>query len=174
MIRVFNKLLNGQTLFPVQNKQYAERIPLTDTVQPGENKLCSTSVSFIGHFLCQFITGNYQTLSLDNTSAIVDDGICHLRAQLVDGAGSRQIFSDFVPLDLLFSPGRIRAKTATNNLKATATAEKADPAPALFYPSNLEYLFTANSTIQMQVKNDSDAAISFNVCFAGIRVLLNK
>ena len=174
MIRVFNKLLDGKTLFPVQNQQYAERIPLSDTVEAGETKLCKTSVSFIGHFLCQFITGNYQTLSLDGGSAIVDDGICHLRGQLVDGAGTRQIFSDFVPLDLLLSPGRIRSVDATNNLKATGTASKADPAPALFYPTNLEYLFTANSDIQMYVKNDSDTPIAFNLLFAGIRVLLNK
>lgn len=173
MIRVFNKLLNGQTLFPIQNKQYAERIPLTDTLTAGETKLCKTSVSFIGHFLCQFITGNYQTLSLKN-AAIVDDGICHLRAQLVDGAGTRQLFSDYVPLDLILSPGRIRSVLATNNLEATADAERADSAPALFYPNNLEYLFTANSDIQMYVKNDSDTSITFNVVFAGIRVLLNK
>lgn len=174
MIRVFNKLLDGQTLFPIQNKQYAERIPMTDTVPAGETKPCSTNISFIGHFLCQYVTGNYQTLSLDGGAAIVDDGICHLRGQMIDGAGSRQIYSDFCPFDLLFSPGRIRSVTATNNLKATATAEKADPAPALFYPENMEYLFTANSQIQMNVKNDSDVDITFNLVFAGIRVLLNR
>lgn len=174
MIRVFNKMLSGQTLFPIQNKQYAERIPLSDSVTAGETKLCKTNVSFIGHFLCQFITGNFETLALDGGAAIVDDGICHLKAQLIDGAGSRQIFSDYVPLDLLFSPGRIRSTLATNNLMATGTASKADAAPALFYPTNLEYLFTANSDIQMYVKNDSDTTIKFNVLFAGIRVLLNK
>ena len=179
MIRVFNKLLEGKTLFPIQNKQYSERILLEDTLQANETKLCKTSVSFIGHFLCQYITGNYQTLSYADPDeecgpSIVDDGICHLRGQLIDGAGSTQIFSDFVPFDLLLSPGRIRSRTATNNLIATILASKADNAPSLFYPTNLEYLFTANSDIQMNVKNDSDVAISFSILFAGIRVKVTR
>jgi hypothetical protein len=175
MIRVFNKLLNGQTLFPIQNAQYMERIPMSGTVPAGSGGTqFETNVSFLGHFLCAYITGNYQTLysvTVNQVAKIVDDGICHLRGQLIDGNGQRLLFSDFVPFDLFLSPGRTRSTVAENNLLDVATyANKADNAPALFYPIDEEYLFSANSNILLNVKNDSNTPIAFNILFSGVRI----
>jgi hypothetical protein len=171
MIRVFNKLLNGNTLFPIQNAQRVEHIPLEATVPAGnQEKLAAASVSFIGHFLCQYITGSFETL-YSTGGHTVDDGVCHLRAKLVDSSGSIFLFSDYAPLDLFLSPGRRRSTTAENNLTAVAgTADKADNAPSLFWPLDEEYLFTAKSEIQVFVKNDSNVDLKFALLFKGIRI----
>jgi len=175
MIRVFNKLLNGNTLFPIQNAQYMERIPMSGTVPAGSGGTqFKTNVSSLGHFLCQYITGNFQTLAavtVGGVTKIIDDGINHLRGQLIDGNGQRLLFSDFVPFDLFLSPGRCRSSVAVNNLLAVATfADKADNAASLFYPMDEEYLFSANADILLIVKNDSNADIDFNMLFSGIRI----
>jgi hypothetical protein len=173
MLKMLNKLINPAELFANQNMQYEEKIPLSDTLTAGQEKLCKTSISNIGHFLCSYITGTYETLysvTVGAATHIVDDGICHLRGKLVDGAGQRQMFLDYVPFDLFLTGGRRRSVLATNNLLDDATfANRADPAPQLFYPVTLEYLFTANSDIQMYVKNDSNTTISFSLCFHGWR-----
>lgn len=173
MLKMLNKLINPAELFANQNVQYEEKIPLNDTLTAGQEKLCKTSISNIGHFLCVDITGNYETLVSKTVGAvtkIVDDGICHLRGRLVDGAGQRQMFLDYVPFDLFLTGGRRRSALAENNLLDVATfANKADAAPQLFYPVGMEYLFTVNSDIQMYVKNDSNTTISFSLCFHGWR-----
>lgn len=168
-------------VFANQNVQYEEKIPLDDTLTAGQEKLCKTSISNIGHFYCAYITGTYQSLVsivVGGVTKIVDDGICHLRGKLVDGAGQRQMFLDYVPFDLFLTPGRRRTPSVTaagaafcvNNLLDVATfANKADSAPQLFYPMSMEYLFTVNSDIQMYVKNDSNTTISFSLCFHGYR-----
>lgn len=179
MIRVFNKMLNGNTLFPIQNAQRVEHIPLEAVVPAGQEKLCFTDVSYIGHFLCQYITGSFQTVTLTG-GHYVDDGVCHLRGKLVDSSGSVFLFSDYAPLDLFLSPGRRRSTSVTlagvthaveNNLTAVAAvADKADNAPSLFWPLDEEYLFTAKSQIQMYVKNDSNVDLAFALLFKGIRM----
>lgn len=175
MIRVFNKLLSGNTMFPIQQKQYKECIPMEDTVTGGETKLCKVNVSTLGHFLCLNITGSFETLASvpdGESTAIVDDGICHLRGKLYDGNGQKLLFSNHVPLDLFCSPGRRRSELAVNNLVDYSTiATRADLTEGLFYPFDLEYLFSANTDILFEVKNDSNTDIAFSLLFSGIRII---
>jgi hypothetical protein len=170
-MKMLDKIFDPAVLFANQNIQYEEKIPLNDTVTAGAEKLCKANISHIGHFFCAYITGTYETLySTGAPAQTVDDGICHLSGKLVDGAGQRQMFLDFVSFDLFLTPGRRRSVTATNNLLDVALfANRADPAPQLFYPISFEYLFTANSDIQMNVKNDSNVSLSFSLCFHGWR-----
>jgi hypothetical protein len=174
MIRVFNKLLSGNTMFPIQQKQYKESIPLEDTIPAGESKLCKKNISTLGHFLCLSITGTFDTLAsvtVEDTARIVDDGICHLRGKLYDGNGQKLLFSDYVPLDLFCSPGRRRSALAENNLvDVTGYADRADQTTGLFYPFDLEYLFSSNTDILFDVKNDSNTDLSFALLFSGIRI----
>jgi hypothetical protein len=182
MIQVLNQKLAAQSRFQVQSEQYSEKIPLSDTIPAGTTKLCKTNVSNLGHFLCFRITGRYETLgkynvttgAVDASGSIVDDGICHLRAQIQDGAGQRIMFSDYTPLDLFLSPGRVRSVNATNNLVAKTNVAAAFNSPSLFYPDEFEYLFTANSDILMSIKNDSNADIAVDVLFHGVRILAKK
>lgn len=171
---LFNKIIEAARLFGMQNKQYTERIPLSGTVPANGNIPFKANVSNLGHFLCLFITGHYETLAsitVGGVTKIVDDGICHLRMQMEDGGtGQRLLFTDYAPMDLFLSPGRIRSSTAVNNLLDVATfANKADNAPQLFNATEQTYLFTANSDIIVRVKNDSNTPINFDLLFYGIR-----
>jgi hypothetical protein len=95
----------------------------------------------------------------------------------VDSTGQRTLFDDYIPLDLFLSPGRARRQTGlagaavANNLQAVGgVADKADNAPSLFYPYRFEYLFAANSDIQLSVKNDSNTTNYIDLAFKGVRI----
>ncbi len=182
MIQVLSAKLSSASRFALQSEQYSEKIPLSDTIPAGTTKLCKTNVSTLGHFLCTRITGHYETLgkyntttgAVDDTGSIIDDGICHLRAVLQDGAGQRIMFSDYAPLDLFLSPGRTRSNSATNNLITQSNIGAATGAPALFFPDEFEYLFSANSDILFSVKNDSNADCKIDLVFHGVRILSKR
>lgn len=182
MIQVLSQKLAAQSRFQLQSEQYSEKIPLTDTIPAGTTKLCKTNVSNLGHFLCMRITGHFETLgkynvssgAIDNAGSIIDDGICHLRATIQDGAGQRIMFSDYTPLDLFLSPGRTRSLDATNNLVVKTNIAAAQNAPNLFFPDEFEYLFSANSDILMSIKNDSNVDLDVDILFHGVRILSRK
>jgi len=181
MIHALLKRVDTEALFALQQYQYSDRIPMADTVSAGQSSLAKANVSNLGHFLCTHVTGHFQTARTLAGVGRVDEGVNHLRGQLIDGAGQRKIFSDYVPFDLWLSPGRTRhngtAAAPCLNVLAdvlaggvVVAAQAVQPYP-LFYPVELEYLFTANSDIQLDVKNDSDEALSYEIVFHGIRVL---
>jgi hypothetical protein len=155
-MNLFAGILKASTMFDIQNVQYSEVLLLSDSVAAGTQKTCRVSVSALGHFLCNFITGSFTTQS--TAGAVVDDGIDYLRGKLIDGGAQRALFSDYIPLHLFLTPGRRRS------LAAGAVSN------TLFYPLPLEYLFTANSEIVMDVKNDSDVANSLSIAFHGVRI----
>lgn len=171
---LFDNLIDTAKRFKLQNAQYTERIPLSGIAPAGGGGLpFKANVSNLGHFFCMFMTGHYETLSMvtvNQVSKIIDDGICHLRMQMEDGGtGQRLLFTDYAPLDLFLSPGRIRSARAENNLLDVATfASKADNAPQLFKETEENYLFTANSDIICRIKNDSNVDIAFDILFYGI------
>lgn len=180
-IRTLLKMLSAKAMFGIQKTQYTDAIPLTDTIDAGTTKLCKANVSFVGHFLLTSITGRFSTLHYPPVEAVLlDNGVCALSAQLLDGAGQRTMFSDYIPLDLFLSPGRTRRQTGlvagvvtqvVNNLQAVAAvASKCDNAPSLFEPYAFEYLFTANSDIQMSIRNDSTTTQFVDIMFKGIRL----
>jgi len=172
VIRVFNKL-SAEKLFAAQRSQYSETLNMAGVVPANAGFLARTDVSNLGHFLCLKITGSFSTLRIDPLAppAIIDDGIDHLRGQLIDGAGQRKLFNDFIPLSLFLSPGRRRDVTATNAVLPTATAALAGLGNSLFYPVEFEYLFAANSQILLELRNDSDTLNRFDIAFHGVRIL---
>jgi hypothetical protein len=182
-LTVLNKQLNADSLLKLQVTQYSEKLLLAGSVPAKSSIIAKTTVSNLGHFLCKFLTGKYTTLQqiTDATKGvlIIDDGIQHLRAQLIDGAGQKKLFSDYIPLDLFLSPGRGKANAANaylDVLDSSVTpvreiALAAAPGQTLFYPQEYEYLFSANSEILLDIKNDSDAANDFEIVLSGIRIL---
>jgi len=175
MARVFSQRLNLEALYRLQNVQYSEKLLMADTVPAGQSKLGKTAISNLGHFLCLQVTGHFQTVKAGGTGVppanIVDDAVNHLRGQLVDGAGNRKLFNDYIPLDLWLSPGRERDNRATNVIAPDGAIITASAPYPLFYPMEFEYLFSANSEILLDVKNDSDKDISYEIAWHGIRVL---
>lgn len=163
MLNILNKLLNSQEALKVQNCQYQEFLLLEDTVPAGSQKLGSVNVSSLGHFCCQYIVGHYTTLDLyGEPLVVVDLGISYLRGKLIDGSASRPLFNDYIPLDLILTPGRTKSR-------ASQSIMQDPPSSNLFYPIRFEYIFPVNSQIQFDVKNDSLADNSYSICFYGYR-----
>lgn len=162
-IKPFSQIVDPEKAFSIQNTQYMERLLMRGTVPANQTALGQVSVSNLGHFFCMFVTGTFTTLRIVG-GVINDTGISYLSGQLIDGAGQRKLFNERIPLDLWLSPGRRKDQASVNFLT--------DPnSNSLFYPIELEYLFTANSNIQLEVVNTSDTPNSFEICFHGIRLI---
>jgi hypothetical protein len=166
-------LLQAEKFGSIKRAQYPEKLLLSGTIPAGKQLRNIVNISHLGDFLCVYITGSYSTLALNNGD-IIDNGACSLRGQLYDGTGNRQLFNDFIPFDLILSPGRIKDRTALNTIADYGTIVRADPSQQVFYPMEFQHLFDVNSTIFIDVKNDSDADNSFSICFHGIRLLKGR
>jgi len=166
-MNMFANVINPDKILKLQNLQYSEKLLLSDTVPAGGQQLASVDISSLGNFYCQYMTGHFETLrvSTDPLPAI-DDGISHLRGKLSDGSNQRQLFNDYVPLDLFLSPGRIVSPNDGNLMDLTKTA----PGNALFYPQPFVYMFPVNSKILFDVKNDSTYKLKYEILFHGIRL----
>lgn len=180
-------IYNAQQLRQNQLTQYADKILIEDTVPANTEKLGKASISSLGHFLSLFITGHFTCSASITDSAsvvsIIDDGISHLRGQLVDGTGNRKLFSDYIPLDMFLSPGRIKSSTNVNNYAVVndsvisptkQIAAIADKSDSLFLPMEFKYIFAINTDILFYVKNDSNTPVSYAMTFHGFRLMDKK
>lgn len=157
-----SQVIVPEKVFELQNAQYRDIIFLTGLVPAlsGGTEF-SVNVSSEGHFYSEFITGSFESIA-SPAGAIVDTGVTYLSAQLRDG--TRNLFSDRIPLDLILSPGRRKS--------ATSTTVIADPiGNSLFYPIEFEHLWTVNSNITMNIANTSDEPCRFEIAFHGLRVV---
>ncbi len=161
MLNIFAKEINPDKILKLQNLQYQEKLMLQDTVPAASQRMGTVNISSLGHFYCLYITCTYTTLVIDQ-AAIVDNGIMYLRGKLIDGSNQRPLFNDYIPLDLYSTPGRVRSLVSTS----IAT----DPiSNNLFYPQPFQYMFTVNSEIMFDVKNDSDTTNKYTMVFHGLR-----
>lgn len=158
--KLASQVIDPKDVFEMQNAQYRDVLFLTGAVPANSGGVdFTTQVSNEGHFLCQFITGTFSAVA-SPVAAIVDTGVTYLSGQLKDG--SRNLFSDRIPLDLVLSPGRRRSVASTTVLT--------DPVGnSLFYPLELEYLFKVNTMITFNVANTSDEINNFEIAFHGWR-----
>jgi hypothetical protein len=174
-IRAFAARLNSDALLNTQSVQHSEKVVMQDSVPAASRKLCRSSVSNYGDFLCLYMFGTFETLHTEGgeVTAVVDTGIDYLRGQLSDSIGQRKLFNDFIPFSLFLSPGRRRSTRAANYLQTLSdpVAAIAGDGNPLFYPQEFEYLFAANSEILLDVYNDSNIDLSFEIVFSGIRIL---
>jgi hypothetical protein len=159
---IFKKVINSAEIFNIQSKQREDRLLIEGTIPANGCSLFKVSVSNDGHFLSQFLTGKYTTLATVN-NVTVDTGVSYLRGLIRDQGTNKPLFNDFIPLDLFCSPGRMKSDLSTT----LSTDPAASP---LFYHYKLEHLFTINSDISIEVKNDSNQANKFSICFHGIRI----
>jgi len=166
------------------HKQYSEKLILTDSVAANAGQqLAAIDISSLGHFMCEFITGHFSTLRSitdgSGTTHIIDDGVNHLALKLVDGQGNRNLFSDFIPADLLLSPSRVKDALAENNYTdvlytSTTIAKVADRSDNLFMPFRFPYIFATNSRIMVYASNNSNTACSYTIVFHGYRIIDDK
>jgi len=164
---VFRRELDANAMLNLQSRQYQERIPMAGEVPANGQTVARINIASLGAFRSLWITGDFTTLALDG-QAIVDDGICRLRGKLIDGSIGRDLHSDWIPLNLYLSPGRVRRRgiyweNAGGTIRAAASG-------SLFFPIEFDYTFDANADILFDVKSDSDTTNYFNLCFHGIRI----
>ncbi len=161
MFKIFSRIINRAKLAYIQKFQYDNRILLEDTVPAGSKVLSKVSITSLGDFLCQEITGSFETL-FDDAGAIKDDGVNHLRFRFIDGTTNRPLFEDSIPGNLLLTPGRRKSSKSTTLLTDP-------PANRLYKPRYCEYLFGENSEIIVEAINDSNTALDYSIEFHGVR-----
>jgi len=161
--------LSNESLRSAKTGQHREGILLQGTIAAGSSDTIKVEVGTAGTIVTMRMAGTFSTLDLIG-GAIVDDGICHLRGQLIDTDKNLQLFNDFVPLSLFLSPGRRKDKLAVNYLTAGGGADAAAAAANLYEPQEFTHPFTVNSYIRLDVKNDAGTPNSFEIYFDVIRV----
>jgi hypothetical protein len=171
--------LNTAQLRANKRDQHREGILLQGEVNEGTSDSFKVEVGTAGTIVTLRMAAYYTTL--DYVSGhVIDDGICHLRGQLIDTDQNLQLFNDFIPFSLFSSPGRIKAKSALVAGVPTACANylvddgvialAAAPGANLYQPNEFTHPFTVNSYIRMDVKNDAACSNRFAVYFDVVRV----
>jgi len=169
-MELFDKVIEAGKIFEMQRMQYQERLLLKGLVNPQTTQQLKVSIGNLGHFLCQEITGNFTTVAVKAGTVLQDTGIVYTYGKLQDATGQRDLFNDYIPLDLILSPGRTRANMSLFPGYSIGFADIGGPSNNLFYPTKFQYLFYSNSEIILDVKNVSDAPNFINLAFHGVRV----
>jgi len=148
---------NIEELLERNHKQYDFKYFGSGTVPgtgAGGSITIPVAISADAHFRCMSFTGSFTTLGAGGA----DDGVNHLSCRLEDTGRSLRLFDDFIPLSLFMSPGRSRAAGIAG-----------DASNQLFFPIDFDYTFLANSTIELNLQNDSVTANTFQWCFHGTK-----
>jgi len=171
--------LSNEKLAQAKIGQHREGILLTGEIAAGTSDTAKVEVGTAGTIVTMRMAGAFTTLDVVG-GKVIDDGICHLRGQMVDTDRNLALFNDFIPLSLFLSPGRVKAKTALvagvvtavdNYLQASAgLADTAAPSASLYEAQEFTHPFTVNSYIRIDVKNDAACSNKFWIYFDVIRV----
>jgi hypothetical protein len=177
-MNLFRENFDVDKILKLRSSQYVQPLYVEDVVQAGNTKSTPLPLSTIGAFLVLCFTGFYTCLRVKAALTLQDLGICPLRMKIQAGASNLEMFGDYVPMNLLLSPGRIRVNPLDPQLVtggyALADVDQGPVPNQLFYPMSYQYPFAANDTITISVKNDFDASVGgyqnrWGMCFFGIR-----
>jgi hypothetical protein len=175
---LFEKRMNLPQILNLRRSQYVQNLYIEGVVAAGATVPFPLPLSKIGAFLVISFTGFYTSLRVKVAGVSLEDiGVCPLRMKIQAGASSMEMFGDYVPMNLLLTPGRVRVDPADPVLVAGLAFAAADYGPVpnqLFYPYSYQFPFEANDTVTVSVKNDFDAAANgttnrFGISFLGIR-----
>jgi hypothetical protein len=171
--------LNTAQLRENKKGQHREGILLQGEVNEGTGDTFKVEVGTAGTIVTMRMAANFTTLDLVG-GHVIDDGICHLRGQLIDTDQNLQLFNDFIPFSLFSSPGRMKAKSALVAGVPTACSNylvndgvialAAAPGANLYEPNEFTHPFTTNSYIRIDVKNDAACSNRFQIYFDVSRV----
>lgn len=128
----------------------------TLTVAAGAQNTTTIAVTSDGHFRLKWILGSYTT----QVAGPADGGANLTSLQLLDnGRGGAALWDTLIPCHLFMSPGRQRV-----------SAVAGDPSNALFFPMEFNYLFLANTTIQMIGANAAGLANRIDLLLVGEKI----
>lgn len=177
MINVFGKQLDAAKILALRSSQYVQALYVEDTVPPGPAVNTPLGLSTIGAFLVLSFTGFFTCLRQKVIGVSLEDlGVCPFRMILKAGASNLDMFGNYVPMDLLLTPGRRRTDPADaicGGLPLAAADQGPAPNP-LFFPFEYLFPFEANDIINVTVQNDYTLAAGgwtnrWGICFKGIR-----
>ncbi|RQW04069.1 hypothetical protein EH223_08490 [candidate division KSB1 bacterium] len=167
------KELDGKALRALQLKQreswlYTGLITVPAAAGGADGATVQTvSVNSEADFLCFDMMGSYTTLILTaGIAPIIDDGVCHTSIKIRDQSGGFDMFEDFIPTNLVLTPGRERRATIVG-APAGLTVE---PSHMLYQPMRFVHLFSANNNIQIEARNDSDTPNYIRIAFHGVKI----
>lgn len=143
----------------VQKKQWKSYETIRATVPAKQEKTIKLLIDGAGDFLCEQITGSYETLKLSGAD-IIDNGVCSMRVRFEDVGGNRKLTNDFVPLNHILTPGRRKSNKVT-------IVDNSPYPNAIFLPLDFELLILNKSSLSITVKNDSDVAQDWEMTFWG-------
>jgi len=179
MFKLIRDKLDMQRILDLRKSQYCQPLYVEDVVDAdGKAKNTPLPLSTIGAFLVLSFTGFYTCLRVKAVNTLQDLGVCPLRMKINAGASTLEMFGDYVPMNLLLTPGRVRVDPADPQLitggYALADADQGPVPNQLFYPYGYIFPFQANDTITISVKNDFDLSAGgwknrWGICFLGIR-----
>jgi hypothetical protein len=176
---LFEKRMDLPKILDLRKSQYVQNLYIEGIVPAGGTLPVPLPLSKIGAFLVLSFTGTYTSLRIKVAGVSLEDlGVCPLRMKIQAGASSMEMFGDYVPMNLLLTPGRVRVDPTDPALVTggyVLAAADLGPVPnQLFYPYSYQFPFEANDTITVTVKNDFDTAANgwsnrFSLSFLGIR-----
>ena len=171
--------LSNEKLRESKTGQHREGILLQGEIMAGTSDTAKVEVGTAGTIVTMRMAAYYTTLDYIG-GHVIDDGICHLRGQLIDTDKNLALFNDFIPFNLFSSPGRIKAAAGivagvsvpcSNYLQADpGIADAAAPGGNLYEPQEFTHPFTVNSYLKIDVKNDAGCSNKFAIYFDVIRV----
>jgi len=179
-MNLFAHKLNVDEILHLRTSQYVQSLYVENTVPAGREVVTPLPLSTIGSFLVLYFTGFFTSLGIKvagTPNTLQDLGVCPLRMKIQAGASTLQMFGDYVPMNLLLSPGRQRVNPGDAMITGGDTLAVNDLGPLpnqLFYPMSYQFPFAANDTITIAVKNDFDTPSGgytnrWGINFVGIR-----
>lgn len=155
MLNPYHSRIAVRDILQLQQYQNQESLFGSVTV-PAESVVdAAVNITSYGHFMLLYMTGDYTT----KVAGPLDDGICRVSVQLIDGINNRNLFSDPIPADLFLSPGRRQILPGVG----AASQEL-----RILYP--FVYTFQMSGRIIFRVRNDADYENIVRIMFTGIRI----
>jgi len=145
--------LDVTKLIATDNRIWRATLRVGDTVDAGQAKPTTLSISSRGLFLCCAITGRFSTLQ----AGPADDGICRLSFSMNNGSG-RVYIQDPIYMDSFLTPGRVK----------DALDDAGDVSGVLQFPG-IEFLtlFQPTDEITFMVNNAATYANSWQMSLHG-------
>lgn len=137
----------SQSVYP---KHYAVNgiVPAGGQTNPAPKAHINNNVVF----WCVGFTGRFTTLS-----GGADVGVCQVDIKIKDTGKDVDIIRDFIPLDILIAPGRVRSPGVAG-----------DPSHQVFYPGFINHIFLPESDIQVEMSSSAtDDENTVNLDFFG-------
>lgn len=157
MLNPLQDWIDPKQILELQNAQYQDVLVFDEQIPVGELVNGAVNVTSVGHFLLVSITGEFTTIEND-----LDDGVNRLTMQLLDGSNQRTLFSNFVSVNTILSPGRVLLP----GVAGAASSQLEMEWPFI-------YLFPINSSILVRVQSGATLGTTANqlrLTFKGIRI----